>query len=160
KVGVRSSLGTGSGRRTSTLSYGTASSTSWAAASTSTGGQPRCATGNTRDGARTRRTNARVIEGAAFDVDAVIALGRTLRPQYDNTRVQTKQGRKRAFAEELERIKLMGAVRPLNEYNEWMSSAAACKRAFPDDMDVAFELFDTLSACSPPEIYKDADAAR
>jgi putative DNA primase/helicase len=104
-----------------------------------------------------------IIDGAAFSADALIELGRSLRPQrqYDSPEARkTPQGHKRALAEELERIKLMGAVRPLDDYVEWMSAAAACKRAFPDDEEAAFICFNTLSACSPPELYKDANAAR
>src|SRR5215831_5283987 len=104
-----------------------------------------------------------IIDGAAFNADALIELGRSLRPQRQDDSPEarkTPQGHERALAAELERIKLMGAVRPLNDYTEWMSSAGACKRAFSDDEEAAFTCFDTLSACSPPKIYKDADAAR
>jgi hypothetical protein len=48
----------------------------------------------------------------------------------------------------MERARLLGAVRPPNDYSEWISGAAAFKRAFPDDIDAAFQCFDAWSACS------------
>ena len=52
----------------------------------------------------------------------------------------------------------MGTVRPPDDYNEWMSGAAACKRQFPDDMDLAFECYDSWSACSGK--YEGSEATR
>jgi Primase C terminal 2 (PriCT-2) len=100
-----------------------------------------------------------IIEGHAFNVDLLLELGRSLRPQFDPTRFQkTVPERKYATSEELERMQLMGRVRPPDDYNEWMSGAAACKRAFPDDMDIAFECFDTWSARSSK--YDGSETAR
>ena len=42
----------------------------------------------------------------------------------------------------------MGSVRPPDDYGEWMSGAAAFKRAFPDDLESAFDCYDAWSACS------------
>ena len=42
----------------------------------------------------------------------------------------------------------MGSVRPPDEYKEWMSGAAAFKREFPDELEVAFDCYNAWSACS------------
>jgi hypothetical protein len=36
----------------------------------------------------------------------------------------------------------MGLVRPPDDYGEWMSGAAAFKRAFLDNLEAAFECYD------------------
>jgi hypothetical protein len=52
----------------------------------------------------------------------------------------------------------MGAVRAPDNYSEWVSGAAAFKRAYPDDIEAAFQCFDTWSACS--EKYQGTVATR
>ena len=52
----------------------------------------------------------------------------------------------------------MGKVRPPDRYGDWMSGAAAFKRAFPDDTEAAFQLFDEWSACSLK--YEGTEATR
>lgn len=91
-----------------------------------------------------------IIDGAALDADALLELGRSLRPQRRGAAPGQKTGgrRKRALAEEIERARLMGAVRSPDAYGEWMSGAAAFKRAFPDDIEAAFQCYDAWSACS------------
>jgi hypothetical protein len=59
---------------------------------------------------------------------------------------------------ERERAGLMGSVRPPDEYGEWVSGAAAFKRAFPGHTEAALECFDTWSACSAK--YPGAEATR
>jgi hypothetical protein len=103
-----------------------------------------------------------MIQGAALDADKLIELGRTLRPARTPSRVALDQstagGRNRAFAEEIERTRLMGAVRRPDDYGEWVSGAAAFKRAFPNDTEAAFECFDAWSACSTK--YEGKEATR
>jgi hypothetical protein len=91
-----------------------------------------------------------IITGAALDADALIELGRSLRPAHSEGAPSqgTGRGRNRALIEELERARLMGTVRPPDEYGEWVSGAAAFKRAFPDDNEAAFQCHDAWSACS------------
>jgi hypothetical protein len=91
-----------------------------------------------------------IVDGAALDADALIELGRSLRPEHSRAIAvpKTTAGRKRALIEELERSRLMGAVRPPDNYGEWMSGAAAFKRAFPGDDEAALQCYDAWSACS------------
>ena len=65
----------------------------------------------------------------------------------------------RGLAEEIERVKLMGAVRPPDDYDDWFPGAAAFKREYPDDEERAFACFDAWSACSLTE-YKGSEDAR
>jgi hypothetical protein len=104
-----------------------------------------------------RRT---IIDGAALDADALIELGRSLRPDHSRAIASPKTtgGRKRALIEEIERAKSMGAVRPPDDYGEWMSGAAAFKRAFPDDNEAAFQCYDAWSPRSSK--YKDSQTTR
>jgi hypothetical protein len=88
-----------------------------------------------------------LIDGDALDADALIELGRSLRPESTST-PRTTTGRKHVLTEELERARLMGTVRPPDEYKEWMSGAAAFKRAFPDDEEAAFQCFSAWAECS------------
>src|SRR5207237_10937275 len=89
-----------------------------------------------------------IINGVALDADALIELGRSLRPEHCGTAPgqKTAGGHKRALIEEIERARLMGAVRPPDDYGEWVSGAAAFKRAFPDDPDDAFQCPEAWSA--------------
>src|SRR5439155_22310639 len=91
-----------------------------------------------------------VIDGAALDADALIELGRSLRPERSEVPPSPKSGaeRKRAMIEEIERARLMGKAFPPDDYNHWISGAAAYKRAFPDDAEAAFQCYDAWSACS------------
>jgi hypothetical protein len=100
------------------------------------------------------------IDGAALDADALLQLGRSLKPERSGAVANPKSGisRKRALIEELERARLMGAVRPPDAYGEWVSGAAAFKRRFPEDNEAAFHCFDVWSACSSK--YLGAQAAR
>jgi Primase C terminal 2 (PriCT-2) len=104
-----------------------------------------------------RRT---IIDGAALDADALIELGRSLRPEHSRAIASPKTagGRKRALIEEIERTKLMGTVRAPDEYGEWISGAAAFKRAFPSDNEAAFQCYDAWSACSSK--YQDGETTR
>jgi hypothetical protein len=101
-----------------------------------------------------------VIEGAAFNADALIELGRSLRPERSGAAPSPKRGseRKRARIEEIERARLMGKMYPPDEYSNWMSGAGAFKRAYPDDPEVASQCYDAWSACSSK--YQSAQAAR
>src|SRR5207245_1479100 len=101
-----------------------------------------------------------VIDGAALDAGALLELGRSLRPQSKGTaqRRPTGADRKRGVTDEIERAKLMGAARPPDEYGEWAAGAAAFKREYPDDSDLAFQCFDAWSSCSSK--YKGTEAAR
>jgi hypothetical protein len=91
-----------------------------------------------------------IIEGAALDADALIALGHSLRPQQNRPvgSSQAASARQRAPVEEIECARLMGSVRPPDEYGEWMSGAAAFKRAFPGNVEAAFDCYDAWSRCS------------
>jgi hypothetical protein len=95
-----------------------------------------------------------IFDGAAVNVDAVIAHGRSLRPHYDETQPKSTWKPKRKLAEELERMKLRGAVLPPDNYDNWFKWAGACKRAFPDDPEGAFKLFE---AYSDNGAWKDID---
>ena len=102
-----------------------------------------------------------ILPGGVLDADALIELGQSLQPanpQYDNTESKTAY-KHRALAEEIERVKLMGAVRPPDDYEDWFPGAAAFKREHPDDEERAFACFDAWSACSLTE-YKDTEDAR
>jgi hypothetical protein len=101
-----------------------------------------------------------IIDGAALDADGLVELGRSLRPEHSRAApaLRTTESRKRALAEEVERARLMGAVRAPDNYSEWVSGAAAFKRAYPDDDEAAFRCFDTWSACS--EKYQGPEATR
>jgi hypothetical protein len=101
-----------------------------------------------------------VIEGAALNVDALVELGRSLRPERSGAAPNQTRGaeRKRARIEEIERARLMGKVFPPDDYSNWMSGAGAYKRAFPDDHETAFQCFDAWSACSSK--YQGTKAAR
>jgi hypothetical protein len=101
-----------------------------------------------------------IINGAALDADALIELGLSLRPGHSRATpaLRTASWRKRALTEEMERARLMGTVRPPDDYCEWVGGAAAFKRALPDDSDGAFRCYDTWSACSSK--YGGTDATR
>jgi hypothetical protein len=101
-----------------------------------------------------------VIEGAALNADALVELGRSLRPgRSEAAPSQTRRAeRKRTRIEEIERARLMGTVFPPDDYNHWMSGAAAYKRALPNDPEAAFLCFDAWSACSSK--YQGTQAAR
>jgi hypothetical protein len=101
-----------------------------------------------------------VVDGAALDAEALLELGKSLRPARSSeaSNQTAKVARKRALIEELERSKLMGAVRAPDDYGEWAAGAAAFKRAFPEDTEAAFRCFDVWSACSTK--YADAQASR
>ena len=91
-----------------------------------------------------------VIDGAALDAEGLLELGKSLRPARSG-QVPNQPGkgvRKRTLIDELERAHLMGALRAPDDYGEWVAGAAAFKRKFPDDIEVAFRCFDAWSACS------------
>lgn len=91
-----------------------------------------------------------VIDGAALDADALLELGKTLRPAR-SSEVPNRPGKgigNRGLTEELERARLMGEIRPPDEYGEWIAGAAAFKRALPGNAEAAFQCFDAWSACS------------
>ena len=100
-----------------------------------------------------------IIDGAALNADALIELGRTLRPERGGAAPRHKKGaeHKRARIEEVERARLMGNVLPPDDYNHWMSGAGAFKRAFPGDPEAAFTCFDAWAACSSK--YQGSQAA-
>jgi hypothetical protein len=99
-----------------------------------------------------------ILDGAALNADAVIAHGCSLWPPYDETQVRKSGWKpKRKLAEELERMKLRGAVLPPDAYDQWFKWAAACKRAFPDDLEGAFQLFDCYSDSG---LYRNAGEDR
>jgi hypothetical protein len=91
-----------------------------------------------------------IIDGVALNADTLIELGRSLRPEHPKAAPSQKagSGRKRASVDEIERARLLGTVRPPDDYGEWASGAAAFKRAFPDDMEFAFQCYDVWSATS------------
>ena len=85
-----------------------------------------------------------VIHGSALDADALLELGKSLRPER-RSEVPHQSGkgiRKRALIEELERATLMGKIRASDDYGEWIGAAAAFKRAFPGNTEAAFKCFD------------------
>jgi hypothetical protein len=90
-----------------------------------------------------------ILDGVAFDADALIELGKSLHPEHRGEREQPlRRGRTRGSIAEGERARLLGKVRAPDDYNEWMSGAGAFKRAHPADPDLAFQCFDNWSACS------------
>jgi hypothetical protein len=99
-----------------------------------------------------------IIDGAALDADALLEFGLSLRPACNGAATIQTTSRKRVLIGELERARLMGAVRSPDAYGEWVSGAAAFKRAFPEDNEAAFQCFDVWSACSSK--YLDAEATR
>ena len=100
-----------------------------------------------------------IIEGAVLNADALIEIGHSLRPKPNTARSsKTRSGRQHAPIEEIERARLMGAVRPPDDYGEWVSGAAAFKRAFPDNVESAFDCYDAWSACSSK--YEGGGATR
>ena len=101
-----------------------------------------------------------VIDGAALDAEALLELGKSLRPARSSD-VPSQPGkgiRKRTLIDELERAHLVGTLRAPNDYGEWVAGAAAFKRKFPDDVEAAFRCFDAWSACSTK--YPGSPAAR
>jgi Primase C terminal 2 (PriCT-2) len=91
-----------------------------------------------------------VIDGAALDANALLEFGKSLRPARSGG-VPKQPGnavRKKALVEELERAKLMGAIRPPDDYGEWIAGAAAFKRGLGGNAEAAFQCFDAWSACS------------
>ena len=99
-----------------------------------------------------------VISGVALDADALIRFGRSLRPEpiRPASGRKTEIRRRRAVIEQIERAKLLGAVRPPDDYGEWASGAAAFKRASPNDIEAAFQCYDVWSACSSKYDNKEA----
>jgi hypothetical protein len=101
------------------------------------------------------------IDGAALNADALVALGKSLRPEYGGTWDQNSRSKfKRSLAEEIERTKLMGAVLPPDDYTNWMSSAGAFKRAFPNDEEAAWACFNVLSGYSFEDKNQTTEAER
>jgi hypothetical protein len=81
-----------------------------------------------------------IIDGAAFDADALIALGRSLHPPRSEREPKAPEfAPAYSLLEQTARVWLMCTVRPPDTYGEWFPMAAACKRAFPDDIDTAFQ---------------------
>jgi hypothetical protein len=101
-----------------------------------------------------------VIDGAALDANALLELGKSLRPARSGEAPNQpgKDIRQRALIEELERATLMGRVRAPDDYGEWIAGSAAFKRAFPGNPEAAFQCFDAWSACSTK--YPGTHAAR
>jgi hypothetical protein len=100
-----------------------------------------------------------IIQGAALNTDALIELGQSLRPYpAPKEPAPGEHASKHVLIEEIVRTRLMCAVRPPDEYGEWYPMAAACKRAFPNDQEAAFQCFDVGSACSSK--YGGSDVAR
>jgi hypothetical protein len=100
------------------------------------------------------------VAGGVIDADALIELGRSLQPlppQHPSAASKTTH-KHRGLAEDIERVRVMGAVRPPDEYDDWYPGAAAFKRAYPDDLERAFLLFDTWSSSSTK--YEGPDDAR
>jgi hypothetical protein len=93
--------------------------------------------------------NRLVLEGAALDADALLDLGRSLRPERspDSAAHDTGDNR-RTRIDDIERARLLGAVLPPDDYGDWMSGAGAFKRAMPKDPDGAFQCYSAWSACS------------
>ncbi len=91
-----------------------------------------------------------IIDGAALDADALLELGKSLRPARGGGAPKQPGNaiRKGALIEVLERATLMGKVRASDDYGEWIAGAAAFKRAFPGNTEAAFQCFDAWSACS------------
>ena len=101
-----------------------------------------------------------VLDGAALDTEALLELGKSLKPERGGeVPKQTGKGvRKRILIDELEKAQLMGKLRSSDDYGEWVAGAAAFKRAFPDDFEAAFHCFDAWSTCSTK--YPGTDPAR
>jgi hypothetical protein len=100
-----------------------------------------------------------VLDGCALDADALIARGRSLRAESPEGSFATSPTSRRCAAlEEIERSRLLGAVRPPDQYQEWVAGAAAFKRALPDDADAAFQCYDTWSSQSTK--YCDEEKTR
>ena len=101
-----------------------------------------------------------VLDGAALDTEALLELGKSLKPERGGeVPKQTGKGvRKRILIDELEKAQLMGKLRSSDDYGEWVAGAAAFKRAFPDDFEAAFRCFDAWSTCSTK--YPGTDPAR
>lgn len=101
-----------------------------------------------------------IIDGAALNADMLIELGHSLRPEHPKAspNQKTGSGHKRTLVEEIERARLMGTVRSPDDYGEWVSGAAAFKRAFSDDIEAAFQCYDVWSACSSK--YDGSEATR
>jgi hypothetical protein len=90
-----------------------------------------------------------VLDGAALDAGALLALGRSLRPhQVAPNSAKLSGATRRTLIEEIERTRLLGAVLPPDRYGDWIAGAAAFKRALPNDPEGAFRCFDEWSACS------------
>jgi putative DNA primase/helicase len=90
-----------------------------------------------------------ILDGYALSADALIERGRALRPERPSGSSTTSTPTsKRAALEEIERARLMGAVRPADQYRDWIAGAGAFKRALPCDEAGAFECFDIWSAQS------------
>lgn len=117
-------------------------------------------------GRHTRRTPQAsfrrvILDGAALDTDALIGLGKSLQPDGRGRPQQQLHGARTAdTTAEVERARLLGKVRPPNEYTEWMSGAGAFKRAYPSDRELAFRCFDAWSAGSPSPKYEGTEVAR
>jgi hypothetical protein len=124
----------------------------------STGALLLCATAVTPRRSNEASYRREIIKGAALDADTLIELGRSLRPEHSGPTQKTGGGRKRALLEQIERARLMGAVRPPDDYGEWVSGAAAFKRAILDDNEAAFQCHDAWSACSSK--YEGTEATR
>jgi Primase C terminal 2 (PriCT-2) len=100
-----------------------------------------------------------ILDGYALNADALIERGRSLRPERpDGFFATSRAARKCAALEQFERARLMGALRPPDEYREWIAGAAAFKRALSDDVEAAFQCFDIWSAASTK--YDGLDQAR
>jgi Primase C terminal 2 (PriCT-2) len=90
-----------------------------------------------------------IVDGHALCADKLIERGRALRPRRAPGRSATSLiSKKHTALQEIERARLMGAVRPPDRYPDWMAGAAAFKRALLDDEEAAFQCFDTWSAQS------------
>jgi hypothetical protein len=90
----------------------------------------------------------RILDGAALDADALLDFGRSLRLPPSSITTPKANGGRRSLIEEIERSRLLGSVLPPDRYGDWFPGAAAFKRALPDDVEGAFQCFDTWSSCS------------
>jgi hypothetical protein len=101
------------------------------------------------------------VAGGVIDADALIGFGRSLQPEKPQYEPAASKGthKHRGLAEDIERVKLMGAARPPDEYDDWYPAAAAFKREYPNDEERAFLLFDAWSSCSKTK-YEGPDEAR
>jgi hypothetical protein len=90
-----------------------------------------------------------ILDGYALNADTLIERGRALKPERSGGfSAPPATTRKRTALEEIERSRLMGAVRPPDRYQDWIAGAAAFKRALSGDEEGAFQCFDTWSAQS------------